>query len=373
MMAPYYLLFKTGDAEIRALSHCNVLDNIIPLVELTKSRRSTKDKQGNIEKRLKSIAEIFKGKPIILDITTDERQSNEQTQSFYDYEDGYLNWINFVQELKSKEEFKQLIPCILANTSDPYFDDNFSKQVKALNKFFPTLAYRSPINDDGYLSDLQIISTLLEDKYTIKVIIDCLDIKYTSFSSNELIAEINERIESIKTNCKNLNVEIIIAGTSFPNSVSDYVKDDSSADFPVEEINLFNSINASEHVFYGDYGSVNPIRNDDIKMTRGWIPRIDLTTSTDDGGLTIHFERERRFDTEAKINRDYADAYTSVAKKMLRIPSFPRNLQKNWGIEQIELCANGKAPGASPSFWISVRMSIFIHQQVLRLMTKQSP
>lgn len=371
-MNPYYLLFKTGDAEIRALSHCNVLENIIPLVELTKSRRSTKDKQGNIEKRLKSVAEIFKGMPIILDITTDEHQSNEQTQSLYNYEDGYLNWINFVQELKSKAEFKQLIPCILANTSDSYFDDNFSEQVKSLSNFFSTLAYRSPINDDGYLSDLQTISTLLNDDYAIKVIIDCLDIKQISNSSNELIAEINERIKSIKAVCRNLNVEIIVAGTSFPNSVSDYVKDDNSADFPVEEIDLFNSINASEHVFYGDYGSVNPIRNDDVKMTRGWIPRIDLTTSTDDGRLTIHFERERRLDSETKIKRDYADAYTSVAKKIIQLQSFPQNLRKNWGIEQIKLCANGKAPGASPSFWISVRMSIFIHQQVLRLMTRQS-
>lgn len=74
----------------------------------------------------------------------------------------------------------------------------------------------------------------------------------------------------------------------------------------------------------------------------------------------IYYYRER------KGSRTYSDTYTSVARKAVSDKKFPSSI-KAWGISQIQNCALGDAPSASPSFWISVRMNSHIIQQINRL------
>ena len=112
-------------------------------------------------------------------------------------------------------------------------------------------------------------------------------------------------------------------------------------------------------IVYGDYGSINPIRNDNIVMARGWIPRIDVPTQRE-----IFYKRERRGEN------NYSNTYSRVARKIVRDSRFPKNFSYNWGIEQINNCAKGASPGSNPSFWISVRMNIHIQQQIERLNAK---
>ena len=40
----YSLLLKTGDAEIRAAKHFTTLSNLLPIIELTRGRKSKNDK-----------------------------------------------------------------------------------------------------------------------------------------------------------------------------------------------------------------------------------------------------------------------------------------------------------------------------------------
>ena len=91
-------------------------------------------------------------------------------------------------------------------------------------------------------------------------------------------------------------------------------------------------------------------------MARGWRPRIDVPTHQG-----IYYYRIKR------NTYSYAYAYTMVAGLAYKDEKFPHYLNGNWGVNQIIECKNGNAPGSSPSFWISVRFSIFIDMQIKRL------
>jgi hypothetical protein len=56
-----------------------------------------------------------------------------------------------------------------------------------------------------------------------------------------------------------------------------------------------------------------------------------------------------------------------VARKVTADLRFPTTYNSNWGIKQIISSKNGNAPGSAPSYWISVRMAIFIEMQLKRL------
>lgn len=62
----YSLLLKTGDAEIRAAKHFTTLSNLLPIIELTRGRKSKNDKEGNIEKRLNQIVLFLTNKKSFL-------------------------------------------------------------------------------------------------------------------------------------------------------------------------------------------------------------------------------------------------------------------------------------------------------------------
>ncbi len=93
-------------------------------------------------------------------------------------------------------------------------------------------------------------------------------------------------------------------------------------------------------------------------MARGWIPRIDIPTLT---GIYYYRLRKKGY------GDDYSATYSAVAKKVISDNKFPSDYNDNWGIKQVIMCSNGDSPGASPGFWISVRMSVFIDMQLKRL------
>ena len=159
--------------------------------------------------------------------------------------------------------------------------------------------------------------------------------------------------------------ELVILSTSFPKFVTD-LGDEEEDSFPLEEVFLHEEIaknkGARTVIHYGDYGSINPIRNDQIIMRSGWRPRIDFPTSEG----RIFYYREKREKDDEGVTNSYASHYASVANNVVNDPSFEK-LQDCWGVTQIESAAAGHPPGVSPSFWISVRMEIHMRQQVNRL------
>lgn len=349
-MNKYALLLKTGESELRALENMIIPDDLLPIVELTRGRRSKNDKIGQISKRLDKIATIFHDKDIILDLTSDPELSNVQIDSFFNATNGYERWISFLEEQDQKRLFRRIIPSLLVNTEDDELESNLQTQAKALKKIFNSMAYRCDIEDDGCLEDIQAISPYLNDCESY-IIIDCgfimpSDVSRCVPKAAAFIKQIHEMIP---------NAFFIMISTSFP----DKLPEDDEYSIHLSELDLYDGVISkldNISIVYGDYGSINPIRNDNIYMARGWRPRIDTPLKNE-----IYYYRRRRGTLE------YSTTYSIIAKLAYEDPRFPLFLKQNWGIRQIVTAAAGSAPGASPSFWISVRMNIHIEQQLRRL------
>lgn len=358
MDSKYWTIVKTGEAEIRALENIpkEVLSKTLPLIEITRGRKITKGKTEMypFEKRLSKLKEIYHGQTVAIDVTSEESLSSPEVDYLYMPESGYKNWIDFLLQLKDENIFTEIIPTILFNFDDIDFERNIVQQIHSLKSNFKTILYRSSIADENCYEDIEFIGKEIDDN-NLKIIIDCGYVPQASYKnvSNKCIA----RISNIKKMVAS-KYEYIIASTSFPNNVSDLGDSDSDT-FSISEINMYNEILSTHNdVIYADYASINPIRNDTIRMARGWIPRIDVPLKD-----VIYYYKKRR----PKGIRAYASTYTQVARLARSDYRFPHNLSENWGIAQILSCAEGGAPSASPSFWISVRMNIHITQQVQRI------
>lgn len=213
--------------------------------------------------------------------------------------------------------------------------------------------YRCALEDEGAVDDMQLICECLNERCNLLIIIDCGWVAPASYKDPANVCI--DRIQQLKEILGDRQCSIVVCSTTFPNNVSE-IGDDRSDTFDLKEIDLYELVEVKyPEVIYGDYGSINPVRNDQIVMARGWIPRIDVALKD-----KIYYYRERRG------SRLYSDTYTYVAKEAVSDKRFPSSV-KAWGISQIKKCALGDAPSASPSFWISVRMSTHIIQQINRL------
>lgn len=353
----YFLFFKTGDAELRALENIShSKKNILPIIELTRGRKSKNDTTGKIAKRMDKLESLFQDKDICLDLTTDRNLSNDETDILFNPHQGYKEWVKFLLIQKRKGYFRAIIPTILVDSEDENLENNLILQADALCKNFDYVAYRNNIADDGCYDDIDLIKDKLEENGTkLLFIIDCEYIAPLAW--NSYAKKISMRITNILKKIK--DAKFVIISSSFPKNVVDIGNKDADT-FPLNEIDLYNEVIKSHDraiVKYGDYGTINPIRNDTVVMVRGWIPRIDVPLDKE-----IYYHRMK------KVNNTYSDTYIELAKKYIITDSrFPKTLKNNWGIDQIKLCAKGNSPGSSPSFWISVRMNIHIEQQLLRL------
>lgn len=355
----YSVIVKTGDSELRAIKNLSpeLRNKILPVVELTRGRAKntgTKEEPMFIypyDSKLKKVTEIFMGIQIALDVTSDEDLSSQEIDQLFDYSNGYANWIGFLNKLSS--EGLSIIPSILRNYHDENFEENLKKQVCSLSAHFAEVMYRCTLDDEGIVDDIQLIYECLKESCNLLIILDCGWVAPASHKDHANMCIF--RIQQLKKILGDKQYSIVVCSTTFPNNVSE-IGDDSSDTFDLKEIDLYGLV-AKEYpeIIYGDYGSINPVRNDRIIMARGWIPRIDVALND-----KIYYYRER------KGSREYSDTYTSVARKAVSDERFPSSIE-SWGISQIQNCALGDAPSASPSFWISVRMNTHIIQQINRL------
>lgn len=355
----YCLILKTGEAEIRAIQNSSrkILEQLFPVIEITKGRKRTIDNKScyPFDNRLSKLKECLAGLPVGIDATSSPTLSTTEIDSLYEPIDGYANWVKFVSDIEAEACFSEVIPTILVNNDDEDFENNLKLQVKNLKLKFSKLIYRSSIEDDSACyEDLNMLRDLIKDVH-LYIIIDC---EYTPQASYINVADkCIARINNIKSIISE-NISFIVVSTSFPNNISD-IGANMHDEFRISEISLLSRIQneCGNDIVYGDYGSISVKRNDDIVMARGWIPRIDIPTEN-----TIFYYKQRR----PKGTTAYSSTYNTVANLVIRDDNFPYELS-NWGIKQVIDCAKGATPSSAPSFWISVRMCIFIEQQVKRL------
>ncbi|WP_373705359.1 beta family protein [Porphyromonas loveana] len=355
----YCVIVKTGDAELRAMQNLSEenLNKILPVVELTRGRArniGTREEPRYAypyDAKLKRLKEIFNGKQIALDVTSEESLSSQEIDKLFDCSDGYVNWIDLIRSLK--KEGGRLIPAILMNYDDEKFEINLEKQILNLSAEFRELMYRGSLYNEASVDDVRLICKYLPLDCELLIVLDCGWIPPASY--NDPANACLDIIKQLKGILTTIRYSIAVCATTFPNNVSE-IGDDVSDTFDLREIDLYELIKEMHpEIVYGDYGSINPVRNDQIVMARGWIPRIDVALERQ-----IYYYRDR------KGSREYSDTYTSVAKRVVTDPRFP-SLEGIWGICQIKNCALGDAPSSSPSYWISVRMNTHIVQQIHRL------
>lgn len=360
----YFLICPLGEAEIKALENTRteILSEIFPVFELTRGRkiRDRNYKSGTerypFDKRLEKIKDIFKGRKVAFDLTSDENLSNNKIEDLYNPQNGYHNWITFLLDIKNENCFNEIIPTILINAEDENFDENLKLQVSKLYDNFDTVIYRNSLYDKNCYSDLNLLKDIiLGKKFTF-----LLDCSYVSpASQNAYIDTASDRINNIlKMNFTNFTY--IVAGTSFPNNISK-IGQDKEDEFKLVEIDIYENVKKNtqlDNLLYGDYGSINPIRNDGVTMARGWIPRIDVPLER-----KIYYCRERR----PRGVKVYLSTYKVVADKVTSKIEFPWDLKKNWGIQQILKCVQGENPAGNPGGWIAIRMNIHLEQQVNRV------
>jgi hypothetical protein len=343
----YVPTLKTSDAELRALRELSdeQKSKFIPLFELTKSRRTKKDRIGKISKRLDTIKDIMGDKPFILDLmTSHESMMNTEIENLLDEYDGFEAWFNFVVEHKKE---LNLIPTIHV------VPDELHEVTKLTNKLaqeFDCLAFRLEAEDDDASLYLEAIKNgiPLESHVSLIVIIDA-----NYLDSRVPLDYIQDKIENRISELNATGIPssaVVISSSSFPSSVTD-VAGDKHGKIPQIEKTLFANIRHKDfmhNLVYGDYASVHPIKYD--VGGYGWVPRVDISTSSE-----YIYHRYRR----------ESGGYISAADKMIHDPNY-ENINV-WGNEQILKASEGDPNGLSPSFWISVRINIHISRILLDL------
>lgn len=343
----YFPILKTTDSELNGFANLadEVKNNILPIFELTRSRRSKKNQEASINLRLEQLKQIVGNRPFILDLTTENDLSNREIDEMLThYQNGYEKWVQLVAKLKNQG--LNVIPIIHFN---PYVLGDVKKEIQALEKLSPFLAFRVDVHDNELKEYLINIKKACSNTSNLIIILDGGFISIGAHLDNAPI--FIPKIELINNSFFNMP-KIVCSFSSFPPYVvmKDYGVDKNIDSFIISE--FITEKNLPESVFGGDYGSVHPIR---YKTGGGgtWIPRIDFIFNN-----KFKYYRYRREE----------GGYEKAAKGVLLDPEYSSITEiDTWGDQEILAAAGGYPGGLNPSHWISVRINLYITRHYLRL------
>ncbi|MDX1719296.1 MAG: hypothetical protein R3353_03995 [Salegentibacter mishustinae] len=338
----YFPTIKTRDAELRCFNNldADAFDKILPIYELTKSRRTKKAPDGDIYRRMKQIEEIQNGRPFILDLSTDERYKNPQIEQLLSEHLGFKDWQYFIFELHND---LNIIPMIHIYEDDDGVMPDVIDFVKESSKRKRNLAVRFPYDlsqdeIEHYLNP--IVESLIGD-CKLYVILD------GSFIRNENVDDIVDTFVESCSGTKKFESKIedvIMLCTSFPSSPASEGRDDADGKFEILEERVYQGIISEFPIKYGDYASIN---TEQIEMKGGtFVPRIDVASLD---GMSFSYKRYRR----------QSGGYVRCAQHTVsdQINYTPLGV---WADNEIMLASDGSPSGISPAFWISVRMNYYI-------------
>ena len=343
----YSPLLRTKDAELKAYSNLDssIKEGILPIFEITRSRRSKLNPDGNINKKIDQISEIIDSNPFILDLTVHEDWSNIQIDSILnDYEEGYLSWCDFLDRLN----FESIIPMIHYNINATA--SNIEKQVSRLEDKYQNLAYRDNVFSLDLIERLTEVIGYCKKPENLIVILDAGYINILNLLTpfNAFQQRIEEINDTLMVN------SIIIVGSNFPQNVkAPGYGGDSQGEFSISEIEIFNKLKKlqSKHTLrYGDYASITP--NPYPGGGGGWVPRVDIPLN--DKYFYHRFRRE-------------SGGYITAAQAVVNDSRYEIvKTIDTWGDQEIKIAADGNPNGISPAHWISVRTNLHITRQYLR-------
>lgn len=366
----YHLLLKMGDSEIRAWKNLSAARKAELSVhcEITRGRkRPNKNKlvpvEYNIEKIYSTIIEDFaECRVCVVDITREPTLRSNETQALGLSVDGYSAWVAKVNELYAANE--KIRPTLIINPGedDDYYqyESNIFAQFDAFAQRFNLISYRvSVLHDDGFVDDLTMLAdranAFIGEGNRFEIVLDFEFIQASTASLHAAyVAPLISQIRSIVP-----HASIVSLGTSFPKSVTD-VGDEERDEFRLEELALYEAISRMQNqpIEYGDYGSINPIRNDTFIPVGSYLrARIDFPT--DKKSIYYHRVAPNVDPKTKKLLSPRSSMYKAAAKSVLNDASHSP-LPGSWGYDKVVEAATKAPEGSSPSFWISVRMEIHI-------------
>ncbi|WP_351017167.1 hypothetical protein [Shewanella sp. AC91-MNA-CIBAN-0169] len=350
----YFPLIKTRDAELRAFQNLSseVMEQILPIYELTKSRTTKKAPDGDIHRRMRQICEIQDGRPFILDLSTDNKYINPQIEQLVSPYDGFKDWQYFLNLYKELN----IIPMVhLYEADDDDEDGSTFKEVESfvanISKVKSQIAVRLPhdLSSGDYKYYLEPIIHSLQNECKLIVLLDA------NFVSEDAQSDVADIVDPLILSAKEVldldgfdKIEdVVMLCTSFPSSPAKAGNEDAEGKFKILEENIYQGVIEEVNIKYGDYASIN---TQQIEMKGGtFVPRIDIAL---EDGYSFIYKRYRRND----------GSYPRCAKSML-IDSEYSNLD-TWADSEILLASEDTPTGISPSFWISVRMVYYINTRV---------
>ena len=344
----YFPILKTTEAELKAYEFLDekVKKGTLPVFELTRSRRTKKNPESKLERKIDKMSEIVDQRPFVIDLTTEITYSNREIEEMLENgSNGYEKWVRFLKNLEDERGFK-VIPTVHYH---PRKLKDVKKQVDTLHSLFPYLAFRADVFEDETHEYIEKFFSFCEG-FCDKIIL-ILDGKFIrvddEYNKNRFVDKIKE-IRNSFTECS-----ILCAFSSFPSFVGHGgYGNDSEGEFEIAEIEINKKIvESSENIYHSDYATIHPVRY----HTRGggWIPRIDVPM--DRNCFYYRYRREN-------------GSYTRCAEKIIddnRYESI-KDL-KVWGDEEIEYAGRNQARGKNPSHWIAVRANLHMSRQYMRL------
>ena len=338
----YFPTVKTRDAELRCFKNLpsNVRRKILPIFELTKSRKTKVAPDGDIHRRMQQIGEIQEGRPFILDLSTDDKYINPQIEQLLNPYGGFVDWQYFLGLHKDMN----IIPMVHIyegeDKNSAFCDvESFAAQMSKDRKH---LAVRMPFDLEvgDYLYYLNPIVKNLSTGCSLIVLLDANFIRKEAESNIDKV--VSHFTDASKEVLSLPNIEdVVMLCTTFPSSPAAVGREDAEGEFRTYEEQIYQGIRKTVNIKYGDYASIN---TEQIEMKGGtFVPRIDIA-NTD----SFIYKRFRRDD----------GSYVRCAKMVLDDERYQS--LNCWTDDEIQLASKGTPTGISPSFWISARMVYYI-------------
>lgn len=339
-MTTYLPIIRSRAAELRGLKELpgTTRSKLFPIVELTRSRRTSKNPNGDIQKSVEAICDIMEKRPFVVDLTSLVSLQNAEFDQILDDEDGFKTWTDFA--LASFPD--HCVPVV--HLLEPFELQPFQLQMERLRVKFSRVAIRVPTSYRDFNELLEACDQTFSDLRTVVLTLDAGYVNQSSMAG--AVPRLTEMLSAV--NGRNF-CNVSIASSSFPNSVVSAGGDDDVGHFPLYEVLLWNQLHARfPWLDYGDYAAIHPI--DFTGTVTNWVPRVDVML--DD---SFFYHRYRRSDG------GYVRAAQEARRDRRYVPL------TSWAQNNIEAAASGTPNGLSPSFWIANRVNFHLARQVVRV------
>lgn len=336
----YMPIVRTRAAELRGFRELSaeVHHSLFPLIELTRSRRSSKNPGGDIQKSVDAIVDILAGRPFVVDLTSLASQQNSEFNQLLDDTGAFQAWTEFARD--------RLPPtCVpIVHLTDPFETGDFVPQVERLLERFQRVAIRVPTS---YTDLAEIISTLERALGSLQNVVIILDAGYvTAKSLPGAQGRLSEMLGELAGKRPNW---LSVTSSSFPSSVTTVGGGDEEGELALHEVTLGNALlRVRNDLRYSDYAAIHPL--DFSGTVSNWVPRVDVMLDE-----KFYYYRYRR--TAGGYPLAAAEARND--RRWLSLSC--------WAQDNIDAAASGNPKGMNPSFWIANRVNFHISRQVSRL------